>query len=114
MRAFLWLVALVVIGGAAAYGVPLAAESASTTCNALEKRFIALNAPARGGSGPERDLANLGRAFLGNLQNVSNGSFATEYAIREYPNLPPGFGCAVLYWRTFLPGGKTPVAPRRA
>ncbi len=100
------------IGSAAAYGIPLAAESASTTCSALEKRFVALTAPARGGgSAAERDLADLGRAFLGNLQNFSNGSFATEYAIREYPNLPPGFGCVALYWRTFLPGERTPALP---
>src|SRR5262249_48569504 len=106
MRTLLWIVVVLVIGCGAAYGIPLAAESSGTTCDAFEKRFVAVNAPARGNSGTAQDAADLARSFMGALQGVSKGGFATEYALRQYPNLPPGFGCVVLYWRTFLPGEK--------
>jgi hypothetical protein len=102
MRALVLILLALLVAGAAAYGLPLVSESAGTTCNALEKRFIAVSFPARGTSNPDPDLAALGRAFLGGLQNFSKGSFATEYALREYPNLPSGIGCVVLYWRTVV------------
>lgn len=110
MRTLLWIAALLVIGAVAGYGVPLAAESAGTTCSALEKRFLTLATETRA-TGAERDAASLGRALLGSLQGFTNGNLAAEYARREHPNLPAGFGCVVMYWRTFLPGAKVPGLP---
>ena len=34
-----------------------------------------------------------------------------EAVLREHPDLPPGFGCVVLYWRSFLPGEKAGQRP---
>jgi hypothetical protein len=93
------LVIIVLLVAGLAYGVPLANESADTPCNALEKRFVTLS--TKGGTDP--DVASLGRAFLGGLQNFSKGSFAIEYVRREHPNLPAGIACVEEYWRSFLP-----------
>lgn len=106
MHTLLWVVALLVVGGIAAYGGPLAAEGAGSTCGALEKRFVTLATDTRA-TGTERDAASFGRALLGSLQTLTNGNLAAEYARREHPNLPAGFGCVVLYWRSFVPGEKT-------
>ena len=97
------LILLVVVALAVAYGAPLIEESTGSPCDALEKRYVAVNTPGQSTRDPDFDA--LRRAFLGSLQGFSSGSFATEYVRRQHPNLPVGIGCTVEYWRSFLPGG---------
>jgi hypothetical protein len=95
------LVIVIVLLAVASYGLPLIIESADNPCNALERRFVNQAAPPN-----QPGVASLGRAFLGGLQGLTNGSFAIEYVRREHPNLPTGIACVEEYWRTFLPGNQ--------
>src|SRR5258706_7888692 len=97
------LILLVVVVLAFAYAAPLVAESTGSPCDALEKRFVAVNTHGQAPRDPDFDA--LRRGFLGSLQGFSSGSFATEYVRRQHPNLPVGLGCTLEFWRSFLPGG---------
>jgi hypothetical protein len=87
--------------GALAAGVgylyPLWNEHASTTCQAVEKRFLTtIEADAH----PAR-LLSLAVARV-TLEPLSHGWVAATQAKGRYPALPPDLGCAVEYWRGLL------------
>ena len=98
------LVVAIVLIALLAYGVPLVSESTDSPCSALERRFVVVATKGASEPGADPNVASLGRAFLGQLQGVSNGNFAIEYVRHEHPNLPAGLACVEEYWRSLLPG----------
>ena len=79
------------------YVYPLWSEHASTTCQAVEKRFFtAEEAEAH----PARLLSlAVARVYL---EPLSGGRLAAVQAKGRYPALPSDLGCAVGYWRGLL------------
>lgn len=82
------------------YAYPLWNEGTHTTCQALEKRFVAM-------AGPAGTLIHPGRALeeavlRSYVQPLSDGRLAAAEVKQRYPALPPDVGCAVAYWTTLL------------
>jgi hypothetical protein len=82
------------------YGYPLWNEGTHTTCQALERRFIAMAGPAGDYDHPGHALAE---AMLRDyVQPLSDGRIAAAEVKQRYPALPASVGCAVSYWSTLL------------
>jgi len=99
------VIVIVVVG--VFFGFPLIYEHTGTTCVAFEKRLLAAP-PSPGTSDPERALAALRAAFMSGLQQLSDGSVATEVARRRHPDWSPRLACAVEYWHSLVAPADTP------
>jgi hypothetical protein len=93
------LLAAGVLAAGVGYLYPLWNEHASTTCQAVEKRFFTIS-PAEADGHPARLLSlAVARVYL---EPLSHGRVAAAEAKGRYPDLPPDLGCAVGYWRGLL------------
>jgi hypothetical protein len=91
------LLAAGVLAAGIGYLYPLWNEHASTTCQAVEKRFLA---PEAAEFHPARLLSlAVVRVYL---EPLSDGRIAATQAKGRYPALPSDLGCAVGYWRDLL------------
>jgi hypothetical protein len=91
------LLVLVILGASGLFG-PSLLENTSNSCNALEKRLIALASVAS--QYPQDAVA--GAFVLSMLQGASNGRFAETLMTRRFPQLPSGISCAMGYWESIL------------
>jgi hypothetical protein len=89
-----------VLAAGVGYGYPLVNEHAVNACQALERRVIAMQAPAAPLQRPARAIEwAVARIYL---EPLSDGRIAAAQAKQRYPALPADVGCAVGYWTTLL------------
>jgi len=82
------------------YGYPLVNEHAGNACQALERRVIAMHAPAAPLLRPARAVEwAVARIYL---EPLSDGRLAAAQEKRHYPALPAEVGCTVGYWSKLL------------
>ncbi len=98
------MIGKVLFAGAVAAGVgfgyPLANEHAGNACQALEKRYIAMYAPAYPLQRPAHAIGwAIADAYL---EPWSDGRIAATQMKRRYPALPPQVGCTVNYWESLI------------
>lgn len=96
------LLAMLAGGG---WFAPQVMEATDTPCPALERRTVAVldaevaKLPPQLAADPRLARA---RAFLAETMGATRGTLA-EAAIRErFPQLPPGAGCVVGWWKMVL------------
>ncbi len=94
MKTLLWVIVLLAAGF---YAYPLVGEGTGSPCDALEHIMLCKTAVQRPAGSPELLLGQL-------LQGVSRGTIANAVAQDQYPHMPTGIACTMLYWRT-LGGG---------
>jgi hypothetical protein len=89
-----------VLAAGVGYGYPLVNEHAGNACQALERRVVAMEAPAAPLQHPARAIEwALAQIYL---QPLSDGRLAALQAKHRYPALPAEAGCAVSYWMKLL------------
>ena len=89
-----------VVAASVGYGYPLVNEHAGNACQALERRVIAMQAPAAPLQRPARAIEwAVARIYL---EPLLDGRVAAAQAKQRYPALPADVGCAVGYWRKLL------------
>jgi hypothetical protein len=99
---FVFLVVVVCVAGF--FGYPLLAESTAGSCDSLERLAIRVAVPP--GQGHAEGLA-IGQV----LQSVFKGGLASAVAADQYPRVPPGVACTILYWKTLVDPGSIRAGP---
>ena len=90
-----WLIVLVVLVVAGAFfGYPLLNEDTGSECDALERASVRIAL-----AGDDRKLEPREQLLGQFFQGLSKGQFANVAVRNEYPDLPVGVACSMLYWR---------------
>jgi|GEM_PF-635691 len=92
---------VVVVAVAAFYGYPMVNEDTTSECDALERIAVRVIPGAPGQ--PAQSLDAMAGQFLGQLlQGASKGQLMQVAVRNQFPNLPVGAACALLYWKALV------------
>jgi uncharacterized membrane protein YfcA len=74
-KVFAGIVGTAAVAALVFFGVPMAAESTTNSCLAVE------------------------RAVVGSLADLDDGHAAAKTALQQFPDIPPFVGCSYMYWK---------------
>jgi hypothetical protein len=95
------LLLLVIVAAGGFFGYPLINEDSSSECDALER--IAVRTFADTKDKRPQAQGTIAEQVIGQLlQGTSKGQFAQVAVRNQFPDLPVGAACALLYWKALV------------
>ena len=107
------LLLLVIVAAGGFFGYPLINEDSSSECDALERIAVRTFADIKDkraqtqgtpqGTPQGTHQGNIAEQVIGQLlQGTSKGQFAQVAVRNQFPDLPVGAACALLYWKALV------------
>ena len=103
------LLLLVIVAAGGFFGYPLINEDSSSECDALERIAVRTFAdikdkrPQAQGTPQGTPQGMIAEQVIGQLlQGTSKGQFAQVAVRNQFPDLPVGAACALLYWKALI------------
>ncbi len=99
------LLLLVIVAAGGFFGYPLINEDSSSECDALERIAVRTFADIKDKRAQAQGThqGNIAEQVIGQLlQGTSKGQFAQVAVRNQFPDLPVGAACALLYWKALV------------